>query len=67
MKGKTYTRRSSTRKKEGRKACVLWCSGSVNTPELLVVALHQALFIVPNFAFHHIHYFYFPKRTMGNG
>jgi hypothetical protein len=24
-KGKTYTRRSSTGKKEGRKACVLWC------------------------------------------
>jgi hypothetical protein len=24
-KGKTCTRRSSTGKKEGRKACVLWC------------------------------------------
>ena len=24
-KGKTYTRRSSTGKKEERKACVLWC------------------------------------------
>jgi hypothetical protein len=24
-KGKTYTRRSGTGKKEGRKACVLWC------------------------------------------
>jgi hypothetical protein len=24
-KGKMYTRRSSTGKKEGRKACVLWC------------------------------------------
>jgi hypothetical protein len=24
-KGKTFTRRSSTGKKEGRKACVLWC------------------------------------------
>jgi hypothetical protein len=28
-----------------------WCS--VSTPELLVVALHQALFIVSGFAFHH--------------
>jgi cysteinyl-tRNA synthetase len=26
-KGKTYTRRSSTGKKEGRKACVLWQRG----------------------------------------
>jgi hypothetical protein len=28
-----------------------WCS--VNTPELLVVALHQALLISSGFAFHH--------------
>jgi hypothetical protein len=28
-----------------------WCS--VNTPELLVEAPHQALFIISGFAFHH--------------
>jgi len=32
-----------------------WCS--VNTPELLVVALHQALFITSGFAFHFNHSF----------
>jgi len=35
----------------GPLSCTLWCS--VNTPELLVVALHQALFIISGFAFHH--------------
>jgi len=42
-----------------------WCS--VSTPELLVVALHQALFIISGFAFI-IHSspltFNFPKRTI---
>jgi hypothetical protein len=32
-----------------------WCS--VNTPELLVVALHQALLIISGFAFHFNHSF----------
>jgi hypothetical protein len=32
-----------------------WCS--VNTPELLVAALHQALFIISDFAFHFNHSF----------
>jgi hypothetical protein len=29
-KGKTYTRRSSTGKKEGRKACAPWCPRKKN-------------------------------------
>jgi len=29
-KGKTFTRRSSTGKKEGRKPCVLWCPRNKN-------------------------------------
>jgi hypothetical protein len=29
-KGKTYTRRSSTGKKEGRRACALWCPRKQN-------------------------------------